>query len=223
MINLSFRTAAFAIVAGAFIPSAVTPVVLQAQSPVAAVDRAVAAWARVTSVRATFEQSVTNPLTGGKEQARGEYQQRGKDRISIRFTEPKGDRIVADGKSLWLYLPSTTPGQVIRTSPASGSVDFTAQFLASPRTRYTIAAAGRGTVDGRAAEAVLLTPKTRDVPFARAKVWIDDKDGLIRQFEVVDRSGVTRQVKLVGMKVNGPVDASAFTFAVPRGVRVVQQ
>ena len=219
----SLRTAAFAIATATLTSSAVVPATLHAQAPAAAVDRAVDAWAKVTSVRATFEQSVTNPLTGGREQARGEYQQQGKNRISIRFTDPKGDRIVADGKALWLYLPSTTPGQVIRTAPGNGSVDFTAQFLASPKTRYTIASAGRGSVDGRAAQAVLLTPKTKDVPFTRAKVWIDDRDGLIRQFEVVERSGVTRTVKLVGMRVNVPVEAGAFRFEVPRGVRVVQQ
>lgn len=221
MITFPRCTAAFAVVALALPTAAATP--LHAQSPAAAVDRAVAAWDKVTSVRATFHQSVTNPLTGGREQARGEFQQQGRNRISIRFTDPKGDRIVADGRALWLYLPSTTPGQVIRTAAGTGTVDFTAQFLASPKTRYTIAAAGRGSVDGRAAQAVLLTPKTKDVPFARAKVWIDDRDGLIRQFEVVERNGITRTVKLTGMRVNVPVEARAFRFEVPRGVRVVEQ
>ncbi|MBA3890251.1 MAG: outer membrane lipoprotein chaperone LolA [Gemmatimonadaceae bacterium] len=222
MITFSLRTATFAVAAAAL--ALATPgSAAGAQAPTAAVDRAVAAWAKVTTVRATFEQSVTNPLTGGREQARGEYQQRGRDRISINFSDPKGDRIVADGQSLWLYLPSTTPGQVIRTSPAAGSVDFTAQFLASPKTRYTIADAGRGTVDGRAAQAVMLTPRAKDVPFTRAKVWIDDRDGLIRQFEVVERSGVTRMVRLVGMRINVPVDDAAFKFVAPKGVRVVQQ
>ena len=200
----------------------------QAPSPTAAstVDRAVAAWAGVKSLRATFEQTVTNPLTGSAEKARGEYQQQGRNRLSVRFTDPAGDRIVADGTVLWLYLPSTTPGQVIRTKAGGDgpNVDFTAQFLDSPKTRYTITDAGRGTVDGRAARALLLVPKSRNgAPFSRAKVWVDDRDGLIRQFEVVDASGLTRLVRLTGLKVNGSVDAAAFRFVVPRGVRVVQQ
>ena len=221
MKTLLNRTAAVAIVATAF---ASAPAGLGAQSVDATVDRAVAAWAKVTSVRASFEQQVTNPLTGSAETARGEYQQQGKQRISVRFTDPAGDRIVADGKALWLYLPSTTPGQVIRAEAGnSASVDFTAQFLASPRTRYTIADAGRATVDGRSARALLLTPKDKSVPFKRARVWVDDRDGLIRQFEVVDGSGLTRLVRLKGLRVNGPVDAKAFTFVPPKGVRVVRQ
>ncbi len=188
------------------------------------VDRAVAAWAKVTSVHATFEQVVTNPLTGRAEHARGEYLQRGKDRISVRFTDPAGDRIVADGTSLWLYLPSTAPGQVIRTKPENGAtVDWTAQFLASPKTRYDITDAGRATVGGRATHALVLVPRRNDAPFTRAKVWVDERDGYIRQFEVVDRSGVTRRVRLASLRVNVPVEATAFRFTPPKGVRVVEQ
>lgn len=210
--------------AAALAAAIVLPGSLAAQSPAVTVDKAVAAWAKVTSLRATFEQSVTNPLTGSAETARGEYQQQGRSRISVRFTDPAGDRIVADGKTMWLYLPSTTPGQVIRTRPGNGgTVDFTAQFLDSPKTRYTITDAGRGTVDGRSARALTLVPKKGKTPFARAKVWVDDKDGLIRQFEVVDANGLTRKVRLVAMRVNAPVDASAFRFTPPKGVRVVEQ
>ncbi|MCH8841319.1 MAG: hypothetical protein IH831_11745, partial [Planctomycetes bacterium] len=36
------------------------------------------------------------------------------DRFAMRFEEPEGDRIVADGEWLWAYTPSTVPDQVIR-------------------------------------------------------------------------------------------------------------
>lgn len=201
-----------------------SPLALSAQSASATVDQAVAAWGKVRSLKATFEQTVTNPLTGRAENARGEYLQQGKDRISVRFTQPAGDRIVADGKSLWLYLPSSAPGQVIRTAPRPGtSVDWTAQFLASPKERYTITDAGRATIAGRATHALTLTPKQRNAPFTRAKVWVDVRDGYIRQFEVVDPSGVQRRVRLTSLQVNVPVDGSAFRFTPPKGVRVVDQ
>ncbi|HEU4720063.1 MAG TPA: outer membrane lipoprotein chaperone LolA [Gemmatimonadaceae bacterium] len=190
-------------------------------------DRAVAAWAKVRTARATFEQTITNPLTGRTLTATGEYQQQRPGKLSVRFSDPANDRIVADGTRLWLYLPSTTPGQVIRTSVkngGSGTVDLTAQFLTAPRTRYTITPAGSAQVSGRATHAFGLVPKQKDgAAFQSATVWIDDADATIRQFEVTEPSGVQRRVRLTSFRPNAPVDASAFRFVVPEGVRVVER
>jgi outer membrane lipoprotein carrier protein len=199
---------------------------LSAQSVDQTIDRAVAAWRAAKTVRATFEQTLANPLTGSEVTARGEFQQQGRNRIAVRFTDPAGDRIVADGRVLWIYIPSTTPGQVIRSSLTQGasSVDLTGQFLTAPRSKYNISAAGTTTVGGRPAHGLLLVPKREgNQPFTRATVWVDDRDGLVRQFEVTDQNGVTRRIRLTSIKVNVPVDAAAFRFTPPPAVRVVQQ
>lgn len=190
-------------------------------------DRAVAAWAKVKTARATFDQTITNSLTGRTLSASGEYQQQRPGKLSVRFSEPANERIVADGKQLWLYLPSTTPGQVIRTSMkngGTGTVDLTAQFLTAPRSRYTVTAIGTQRVSARATHGFTLLPKVKeDAPFKAATVWIDDADATIRQFEVTENSGLQRTVRLTSFKTNVTVDASAFTFTVPEGVRIVDR
>jgi outer membrane lipoprotein carrier protein len=199
---------------------------LPAQTVDQTIDRAVAAWAAAKTVRASFEQTLTNPLTGSAVTSKGEFQQQGRNRIGIRFTDPAGDRIVADGRWLWIYIPSTTPDQVIRASLAQGanSVDLTGQFLTAPRSKYNISDAGTATVGGRPAHGLLLVPKREgSQPFTRATVWVDDRDALVRQFEVTDQNGVTRRVRLTSIRPNAPVDAAAFRFTPPQGVRVVQQ
>jgi outer membrane lipoprotein-sorting protein len=71
---------------------------------------------------------------------------------------------------------------------------------------------------------LLLTPKKgQSSPFTRAKVWVDNEDGLVRQFQVEEASGVTRHVRLTSLKVNVPVNAGAFSFAPPAGVRVIER
>ena len=69
---------------------------------------------------------------------------------------------------------------------------------------------------------MILTPRA-DGPteFSRAKVWIDDGDGYIRQFEVAQTNGVTRLVRLTSLQVNVPTDDAAFRFVMPKGARVV--
>ena len=93
---------------------------LSAQTPEATIDRAVKAYSKVKTARASFEQTLTNPLTGNTQVARGELQQRTPGRLAITFTDPKGDRIVNDGRAVWVYTPSSAPGQVIKLSPAAG-------------------------------------------------------------------------------------------------------
>jgi outer membrane lipoprotein carrier protein len=190
-------------------------------------DRAVAAWAKVKTARATFEQTIDNPLTGNTLKSSGEYQQQRPGKLSVRFNDPAADRIVADGKYVWLYLPSTTPGQVIRSrlgEGGTGTVDLSAQFLTSPRRRFDITALGAKTVSGRATHAYRLVPKAgQDAQFKSAVVYLDDRDSSVRQFEVTEPSGLQRTVRLTSFRANVPVDASAFTFTPPAGTRIVNR
>lgn len=188
-------------------------------------DRAVAAWAKVKTARATFEQTINNPLTGRTLTASGEYQQERPAKLAVRFADPANDRIVADGNFVWLYLPSSAPDQVIKTQQSAagtGTVDLTAQFLTAPRSKYDITPVGTQIVSGRATHGFNLVPKANTAAaFRAASVWIDDDDATIRQFEVTDQSGVQRKVRLTSFKTNVPVDAKAFVFTPPAGVRVI--
>ena len=209
------------------VPALAAAAPLRAQSVETTIDRAVAAWAKVTTVRGTFEQTVTNPLTETSATARGDYAQERPSRLAIRFRQPLTDAIVADGKAIWIYLPSTAPGQVIKraaTDRAAIPIDLTGQFLDAPRTKYTITAAGTRTVDGRATHALMLVPKPgTSAAFTRATVWIDDNDSLIREFEETETSGIVRHVHLTAIELNAAIDRSVFTFVVPAGVKIVDQ
>jgi len=191
------------------------------------IDKAVATYNKTKTSKGTFEQAITNPLTGSTVKAIGEFQQqRDPARFSFRFVEPKGDMIIGDGRWLWVYLPSSTPGQVIKvpmTNGGAGSLDLASRFFDSPKTRFAITDAGTATVAGRAAHSLTLKPKSSTEPFTQAKVWIDTADGTLRQFETVEPSGITRLVTITAVTPNAPVDAKLFSFTPPKGARVVDQ
>ena len=200
---------------------------LTAQTTDQVLDHAVTTWAKVKTARASFEQTVTNVLTGSTANARGEFQEQRPHRLSIRFTEPSGDRIVLDGQSVWIYLPSSAPGQVVKRSMTDASavpLDITGEFLTDPRAKYDVTGGGSGTIAGHAARQLTLVPKSgTQAPFTKATIWVDDDDGLIRQFEVVESSGVTRRLRITSLELNVPVDRGAFTFTPPQGVRVLER
>jgi len=191
------------------------------------IARAVAAWSRIRTLRATFEQQVTNPLTGSQVTAKGSLQQQRPTRLAILFSDPAGDRIVSDGQYVWVYLQSATPGQVVRmkvSDVGAGNTDLIGQFLNTPRSAYDATDAGADNVGGRPARAIVLVAKPgQALPFIRAKVWVDAADALIRQFEAVDANGISRHVRILTLSPNATVDASAFHFDVPAGVRVIDR
>jgi outer membrane lipoprotein carrier protein len=191
------------------------------------IARAQAAWSRVKTLRATFEQTITNPITGSAMSSKGSFQQRKPNRLAITFSDPAGDRIVADGKFVWVYLQSATPGQVLKlasTDVGAATSDLIGQFLNTPRGKYEAVDNGVEKVGTRNARVIVLTAKPGEhLPFVRAKVWVDAGDNLIRQFESVDPNGVSRRVRLVSLTPNATVDDKAFAFRVPQNVRVVER
>jgi outer membrane lipoprotein carrier protein len=212
---------AFALLALAFAVSA-APAVAIAQSPDSTLDRAVAAYATIKTARIAFMQTIDNALTGSTVTSRGELQQRRPSRFAVNFQEPAGDRIVSDGQYVWVYLPSTNPGQVIRAKLGAdvGAPDFAAQFLESPRKSYTVTGGSAATIDGAATHSVVLTPRRADSPFQKVTLWVNDSDALLRRVETVDQSGVVRRITVTKFGKNAPVDANAFVFHVPAGVKV---
>src|SRR5881394_2032728 len=113
---------------------------LQSPDPWPTLDHASAVYQTITSLSADFMQVVTNPMLGAPDTTHGRLYQMRPSRFAMRFTAPKGDRIVADGRFLWLYTPSTTPGQVIRSRiPDYGTTgpNLIGQFVERPHERYT--------------------------------------------------------------------------------------
>jgi len=80
--------------------------------------------------------------------------------------------------------------------------------------------AGSATVDGHATTAVTLVPKDPSLPFAKATIWVDDDDALIRQVETIDQQGLKRRITLTRVTPNATLDRDAFEFKVPKGVKV---
>ena len=213
--------------------AAMLPFAAHAQSADATLDRAVAVYSRMKSIRAEFRQTLTNPLTGTTASTSGTLLRKKPNLLSISFTN--GDHIVADGSSLWLYVPSSVPGQVIREPSrmaATSAFDPVAEFLVSPRSRYRATAGGPSFVNGRPSHLVTLTaaanqadraPNTPAAQFSRVKLWIDDADNFVRQFEVTELSGLTRWILITRLTVDPALPRSAFRFTPPKGVRVVEQ
>jgi len=197
---------------------------VRAQDAGAVLDRAVAVYGGVTSFRADFVQEVTDPMVGGSTPSRGEFLQQRPNRFAMRWRVPRGDLLVADGQYLWVYLPSSTPNQVVRsrlTGRAGESADIVAEFLERPRERFTVAYVRADRGEGREADVISLTPRERTASYSLVQLWVDRRDGLVRRLEVTEASGAVRRIAFDRVRTNVRIPASAFVFTPPAGIRVV--
>ena len=104
---------------------------------------------RQGDVRADHHESAAR-LRRSKSQ--GEFEQSRPNRFAFRFTDPKGDVIICDGRYVWAYLPTSAPGRVNRAAcggDQAGSLDLIGEFFTNPKARYTIGDGGAATVGDR--------------------------------------------------------------------------
>jgi outer membrane lipoprotein carrier protein len=196
------------------------------QDPFQILDRASAVYDSVRTLQADFVQIIENPMIGDPDTTRGRLYQRRPGYFAMRFSEPKNDRIVADGRRLWLYTPSTTPGQVIRSKiPGTGTTgpNLIGQFVEHPRERYEARYVRADSLADGPVDLIGLTPRAGDLGYSEATVWIERKDGLVRRIDIVEMSGQRRTIILRNIVINQAVPAREFRFSPPAGSRVVDQ
>ena len=205
---------------------AVVPAAARAQDADALVGRSSRVYRSLSSLTADFVQLIDNPMIDSAE-SRGKLVQAGPDKLAMRFTDPPGEAVIIDGRSVWVYTPSTTPGQVIRMSVPSGGpiygYNMLAWLLDRPAERYTASYLRADVVGGRSMDVVELVPAVPDLPFEKAVLWLDRADGIPRRLEITEHSGATRTLTLSKVRANQSVPDNTFRFEVPSGVRVVDQ
>jgi outer membrane lipoprotein carrier protein len=197
-----------------------------AQDPWPILDRAGTAYQATQTLAASFVQIVSNPMVGAPDTTRGALYQQRPSRFAMRFTDPAGDRIVADGRYLWLYTPSTAPGQVIRSRiPETGTTgpNLVGQFVERPRERYRARYVRADSGAAGWSDVVALTPRDSTLPYTSAVLWIGRSDGLVYRVDIVEAGGQERSVRLSHLRPNAPVPGREFRFTLPAGVRVVDQ
>lgn len=198
----------------------------QAPDAAAIVRRAGAVYRGLGSLQADFLQIIEDPGLGDTLRTAGKLYQAGANSFAMRFSDPPDEAIVIDGKYVWLYTPSTTPGQVIRsrmeTDPVYGA-NLLAKILDRPSERYSTTWLRADTLGGRHVDVVAIVPRSGSLNFSKAVLWLDREEALPRRIELSETQGSRRILILSRLRTNAPIDRALFEFRVPKGVRVVDQ
>lgn len=181
-------------------------------------------YGELSSLRATFRETVRVPLLDRERSGTGTWYQKGRGLFKLDYREPPRDVVVSDGAHVWTYYPSSQPGQVTRTALERSDrgremVDLMGRIFRESRRGYRARHAGREEVGGTSTHHVVLTP-TGEAPYREVELWIGADDRLVRKFEVTEENQTVRTVELTDLEPNATIPDSVFEFEVPDGAEV---
>jgi outer membrane lipoprotein carrier protein len=139
------------------------------------------------------------------------------------YTKPERQTIIANGETLWIYLPEER--QAIRDQVNHSLGTHTPALFLAGQARLTELFTVAGTpIQGPSEGGVLqleLTPKAGALPYTQVQLGIDPSSYLVRLVRLVDALGNITTMWFSDIDTEGPVDASLFQFQVPPGVEVI--
>jgi outer membrane lipoprotein carrier protein len=201
---------------------------VRSQAPLRAIDgpavlaRAAERYASLDGFCADFHQTIDVTLLRQTKESSGVLCQEKPNNFEMRWEDPPGDRVVADGTDLWVYFPSTDEGQAYRTPIATseGRFDLHREFLSDPGARYEATYEGREPIDGKDMYVLSLTPKVTS-PYEHATLWIDPSTEIIRRLKILEESESIRTLDLTNTRLNPTLTADRFHFDPPPDVQVI--
>ena len=198
------------------------PADAQVDPSVRLMEEAASRHESTTTLCADFEQHLVVPLLGEEHSGRGRLCQAQPDLFAMRFSEPAGDAVVADGQWLWIYQPSVDAKAVLRQEMGGGvgGYDFHREFLHDPASKYDTSYQGEDQVRAHPTHRIRLTPR-QDATYRSATIWLDRGSLALRQVRVEDENGSVRTVTLESIQSGQSAPAGWFTFRPPPGVQVI--
>ncbi len=173
-------------------------------------------FTEVKSLRADFEQTVTDAKGKVIQEAKGTFALQRPGKFRWDYRAPYQQIIVADGRKIWVYDADLEQVTVKPLDAALGGTP--AQLLSGTRPlEQDFVITSLPTRDGF--EWVELVSKAKEREFERVRLGFDQRD--LRMMEITDSFGQNTRLKFNNLQRNPAIDAKTFVFVPPKGADVV--
>ena len=173
------------------------------------------ALAKLDNLTADFKQTVLDDEKKIVQQSSGKVAIERPGKFSWIYTKPYEQRIIADGKELWIY--DVDLDQVTVKPMATGLASAPIMILMRQDridSEFSISEIGQR----KFLYWVKLEPKTRDMDYT--DVYIGLEDGAVKAMELRDKFGQSTQIVFDKLRLNVVHNPATFRFVPPAGVDV---
>ncbi|MBV7387600.1 outer membrane lipoprotein chaperone LolA [Pasteurellaceae bacterium TAE3-ERU1] len=169
---------------------------------------------QVSSYKADFTQRVTTAQGKLVQEGSGKFQVKRPNLFRLDTQSPQETHIIADGKTLWYYDPFVQQVTAKKVADAIVNTPFILLTTndAAKWQQYKVTQQG---------DNFTLVPKAKNSNIKKFQIRID-ANGLLKNFSIIEQDGQANLYQLRNIN-NLPIDASVFSFKVPKGVELDDQ
>jgi len=173
--------------------------------------------AGVESLQARFDQSVFDTSQGQTRRLEGVFYLQRPGKFRWDYTEPKGQIVLADGKTVWLVEEDLKQAY---QKPQSDALRGTPALLLTEQLKledhFEIADLG----PSQDLEWVELVPRDPESQFTR--ILLAFKDNELRRMELADKFAQVTRFGFSDIKRNPRLDSKLFVYTPPRGTQLFE-
>jgi outer membrane lipoprotein carrier protein len=171
----------------------------------------------IVDAQLTFSQKTSHEMATGEQLVKGVLFIKKENKYRVEF---EGQTIVTNGETVWSFSPSTN--QVLIDKFKLDERSYTPErILTGAPSDFSSTVVGREKI-GKVETIVLKLVPRNDQGFVTAmRLWVDDKEWLIKKVEMSDANGKQTEYLVTDIRTNIGLQDSRFTYQVPEGVEVV--
>jgi outer membrane lipoprotein carrier protein len=188
------------------------------------VDNIKKRFAKIESYQANF--TIVTDKAGKTRQQTGVIKYKSNNKLSIEFTQPHGQKIVSNGKSMWIYIPSMNV--VAEQDLSSDSGIFTSGtrsglnwLFSKYHYRFDSKEQPVEQDDGTKKYTLFLKQKESRSGYRKLKLWVSEQYFIVRA-RGETTTGKTVDITFSNLKINTQMPNSIFKFDMPAHARVIK-
>jgi outer membrane lipoprotein carrier protein len=171
----------------------------------------------VTDAELRFTQTVRFSMTKVEQQVSGTLFVKKKNKYRVEMDDRV---IVTDGETIWSYSAANNQVVIDKFKQDEQSLSPEKILVGTPD-NFTATLVGEEKLGAFETTVLKLVPKDEQSFIQSLRLWVDEKEWMIRQVEVVDVSEKQTVYSVLQVRTNTGLQDSRFVYQIPKGAEVV--
>jgi len=171
----------------------------------------------VTDAELRFSQKILFPMTKVEQQVGGTLFVKKKNKYRLEMDDQV---IVTDGQTIWSYSAPNHQVVIDKFKQDEQSLSAEKVLIGTPD-NFTATITGEEKIGGYETTVLKLVPKDEQSFIHSLRLWVDEKDWMIRQVEIIDLSEKQTTYSVLQVHTNTGLQDSRFVYQIPKGADVV--